>query len=122
MDSGYNSPPASHGPAPASGGYSAPASGGYSAPAAPVSGYSSSTTPVQSGYTAPTSGGYSAPTDTSHSGYSAPATKVNSGYSSLHHGYSDVSTPIPIFPVPTYLPIQYNLVQIPPGYQVGNTL
>ena len=117
VDSGYNSSPGHHSdvysppPVPATAGYVSP-SDGYVA-SAPLD-------PAQSGYSSPAQqSGYSSPPvahthNSQQSGYSSyPATSI---------GYNEVSTPIPIIPVPTYLPIQYDMVQIPPGYQVAMRL
>ena len=109
VDSGYNSPPGPH-------------SDVYSSP--PV---------TATGYVSPSDGyGASSPLAPAQSGYSSPAQPAppvahthnsqQSGYSSYpatSNGYNEVSTPIPIIPVPTYLPIQYDMVQVPPGYQVA---
>ena len=108
-------------------GYKSPESQ-YKAPAGPQSGYSAS--PTNTGYSAPPA---PAPPVPPQSGYSsAPAahtTHTHGGYASEQSGYSShpapstgyagLSTPIPIIPVPTYLPIHYDMVQIPPGYQVA---
>ena len=143
--SGYTSPESQYKtPASSQSGYSAsPAQSGYYAPHAPAeSSYSSPALPPQSGYSSPpaahathathTHGGYAS----EQSGYSSPpaahathATHTHGGYASEQSGYSStpapsigyagLSTTIPIIPVPTYLPIQYDMVQIPPGYQVA---
>ena len=115
VNSGYNSPPEPH-------------SDTYSTPPVSATGYDS----PSAGYDASSQSGYSAPPAPAQSGYSSPAQPAQSGYSSppaahshasQQSGYSsNPSTPIPIIPVPTYLPIQYDVVQIPPGYQVGRKL
>ena len=119
-------------------GYTSPESQ-YKTPASSQSGFSAS--PTQSGYsaphaTAPAQSSYSSPALPPQSGYSSPpaahathATHTHGGYASEQSGYSStpapsigyagLSTTIPIIPVPTYLPIQYDMVQIPPGYQVA---
>ena len=114
VDPGYNSPPAPH-------------SDVYSPPPVPATGYVSPDGHVASSPLAPAQGGHSSPSQPAPSGYSLPPVahthnSQQSGYSSYPApsiGYNEVSTPIPIIPVPTYLPIQYDMVQIPPGYQVA---
>ena len=122
VHSGYKSPESHYKkPASSQSGYSAsPAQSGYAAPHAPApaqSSYSSPALPPQSGYSSPPA----AHATHTHGGYASE----QSGYSSTPApsiGYAGLSTPIPIIPVPTYLPIQYDLVQIPPGYQVAQYL
>ena len=122
VNAGYISPPGQH-----SDTYSSPpvTATGYDSPSA---GYDASS---QSGYSAspaPAQTGYSSPAQPAQSGYSSPPAAhghaSQTGYSShpASVGYSEASTPIPIIPVPTYLPIQYDVVQIPPGYQVYGKL
>ena len=114
VQSGYKSPESQYkAPAGPQSGYSAsPTNTGYSAPPAPAP-----PVPPQSGY----SSAPAAHTTHTHGGYASE----QSGYSShpaLSTGYAGLSTPIPIIPVPTYLPIHYDMVQIPPGYQVAKNL